>query len=240
MQQVPKKVLLVTPHPDDAEGGCGGTVARWIEQGTEVVYLLCTNGDKGTSDLEMTPTRLAETREHEQLEAARVLGVKDVVLLRHPDGTLEDDLTFREEVVREIRRHRPDVAMCMDPFRYRGHSHRDHRVSGRVTVDAVCTYAWRPLYFPHHLTEEGLQPHVVPSIYLWGSEEADTHVDVGATLDRKVETLLKHASQMSNPERTRERVRAGARRVAEAAGVDMEYAEAFRVMSFSPDSWMCG
>ena len=113
--QVPNKVLLVTPHPDDAEGGCGGTVARWIEQGAEVVYVLCTNGDKGTTDLEMTPPRLAETREREQLEAARVLGVKDVVFLRHPDGTLEDDRQFREEVVREIRRHRPDVVMCMGP-----------------------------------------------------------------------------------------------------------------------------
>jgi len=233
--QVPNKVLLVTPHPDDAEGGCGGTVARWIEQGADVVYVLCTNGDKGTTDLEMTPARLAETREREQLEAARVLGVKDVVFLRHPDGTLEDDRQFREEVVREIRRHRPDVVMCMDPFRAVSHSHRDHRISGQVTLDAVGTYAWRPLYFPNHVADEGLTPHAVPNIYLWGSEEPDTFVDVSTTIDRKVETLLKHASQMTNPERTRLRVPEGARRVAETNGTGLEYAEGFRVMSFSHD-----
>ena len=235
MQKVPSKVLLVTPHPDDAEGGCGGTVARWIEQGAEVVYVLCTNGDKGTADLEMTPPRLAETREKEQLEAANVLGVKEVVFLRHPDGTLEDNSQFRGEVVREIRRHRPDVAMCIDPFRARGHSHRDHRISGQVTVDAVGTYAWRPLYLPNHAVDEGLKPHVVPSIYFWGSEAPDTFVDVATTVDKKIETLLKHASQMTNPERTRLRVREGARRVAETHGTGLEYAEGFRVMSFSDD-----
>lgn len=235
MQTAPNKVLLVTPHPDDAEGGCGATVARWIEQGAEVVYLLCTNGDKGTTNLEMTPARLAETREREQLEAASVLGVKEVVFLRHPDGALEDDRQFRGEVVREIRRHKPDVVMCMEPFRIISHSHRDHRISGQVTVDAVATYAWRPLYFPDHMAAEGLRPHVVPSIYLWGSEKPDTFVDVSTTVDKKIETLLKHASQMTNPDRTRLRVRESARRVAETHGTGLEYAEAFRVMSFSRD-----
>ena len=235
MPMVPNRVLLVTPHPDDAEGGCGATVAKWIEEGAEVVYLLCTNGDKGTTDLEMTPPRLAATREKEQIEAARVLGVKDVVFLRHPDGGLEDDRQFRGEVVREIRRHRPDVVMCMEPCRLASHSHRDHRISGQVTVDAVATYAWRPLYFPEHMADEGLHPHVVPSIYLWGSETPDTFVDVSATVDRKVETLLKHASQMTSPDRTRSRVRESARRVAQTHGTGFEYAEAFRVMSFTRD-----
>lgn len=235
MPMVPNRVLLVTPHPDDAEGGCGATVAGWIDGGAEVVYLLCTNGDKGTTDLEMTPPRLAETREREQLEAARVLGVKDVVFLRHPDGALEDDRRFREEVVREIRRHRPDVVMCMDPFRLVSHSHRDHRISGQVTVDAVATYAWRPLHFPEHMADEGLRPHEVPHVYMWGSEAPDTFVDVSATVDRKIETLLKHASQMTDPDRVRVRVRESARRVAQTHGTGFEYAEAFRVMSFSRD-----
>ena len=90
MPETPGRVLLVTPHPDDAEGGCGGTVARWIGEGAEVAYILCTNGDKGTGDLEMPPERLAAIREVEQAEAARVLGVKEVVFLRYPDGGLED------------------------------------------------------------------------------------------------------------------------------------------------------
>jgi len=240
MVETPKKVLLATPHPDDAEGGCGGTVARWIKEGAEVVYILCTNGDRGSSDLEMSPEKLAAIREREQLEAAQVLGVKDVVFLRHPDGGLEDNRQFRGEVVREIRRHRPDVVMCLDPLRSRGHAHRDHRVSGQVTVDAVCTYAWRRLYFPEHITREGLQPHVVREIYLWGSEEPDTFVDISDSIELKAHTLSKHASQLSNPERIRERIASGSRHVAEQADLPYTYAEAFRVIRFAPDPWLVG
>ena len=238
MEETPKRVLLVTPHPDDAEGGCGGTVARWIRDGAEVVYVLCTNGDKGTEDLELTPERLAAIREVEQSEAARVLGVKEVVFLRHPDGALEDNREFREEVVREIRRHRPDVVMCTDPYRDRSHTHRDHRVSGQVTVDAVCTYAWRPLYFPEQISREGLQPHVVREIYLWGSEDPDTFVDISDTLERKIETLIQHASQITDPARAREWIPLHAQRNGEKAG--LAYAEAFRVMRFEPDPLLVG
>ena len=238
MVEPPNKVLLVTPHPDDAEGGCGGTIAKWIQGGAQVVYLLCTKGDKGTTDPEMTPERLASIREQEQREAARVLGVQEVVFLRHPDGALEDDREFRGEVIREIRRHRPDAVMCCDPFRYKGHSHRDHRVSGQVTVDAVCTYAWRRLYFPEHITREGLRPHVVKEIYLWGSEEPDTFFDISDTLDLKVQTLSKHASQFPDPDGPGQNVWSHASRVGEPAG--LSYAESFRVMPFVPDRSLVG
>ena len=238
MTETPRKVLLVTPHPDDAEGGCGGTVARWIKEGSEVAYLLCTNGDKGSGDVEMTSERLAAIREKEQLEAAQVLGVKEVTFLRHPDGALEDNHQFRGEVVREIRRHRPDVVMCIDPFRLQGHSHRDHRASGLVTVEAVCTYAWRHLYFPEHFTNEGFQPHVVREIYLWGSQEPDTFVDISKTLELKVQTLLKHASQFPDPERRGQNIGPHARRVGEPVG--LPYAEAFRVIHFTPDPLLVG
>ena len=238
MVETPERVLLVTPHPDDAEGGCGGTVARWIKDGAEVNYVLCTNGDKGSSDPEMTPERLAIIREKEQLEAAQVLGVKEVEFLRHPDGALEDNLEFCGEVVRAIRKYRPDVVMCLDPYRDRGHSHRDHRASGQVTVDAVCTYAWRRLYFPEHITNDGLQPHVVREIYLWGSEEPDTFVDISDTIELKVKTLLKHASQFTDPDRPGQFVRSHAKRVGEQA--NLPYAEAFRIIRFVPDPLLVG
>ena len=238
MPETPGRVLLVTPHPDDAEGGCGGTVARWIGEGAEVAYILCTNGDKGTGDLEMPPERLAAIREVEQAEAARVLGVKEVVFLRYPDGGLEDTRQFRGQVVEEIRRFRPDVVMCIDPARRVSHTHRDHRVSGQVTVDAVCTYAWRRLYFPEHITEGGLQPHVVGDIYLWGSEEPDTFVEIGDTLEQKMSTLLKHASQITDPERAREWIPNHAKTMGERAG--LSYAEGFRVIHFTPNLTLVG
>ncbi len=226
MVKVPKKVMLVTPHQDDAEGGCGGTVAKWIQQGSEAIYVLCTNGDKGSSDPAMTSERLAAMRELEQLDAAHVLGVKAVVSLRHPDGGLEDTLEFRGKVVREIRKHRPDVIMCIDPFRSTSHTHRDHRMSGMVCLDAIFTYAWSPHHFPEQIRDEGLEPHQVSEIYLWGSERPNTYVDISDTVTLKARSLARHVSQMREPEKLEERIRKGAQEIGKLAG--LPYAEGFR------------
>ena len=100
----PRVVLAVTPHPDDCEGGCGGALAKWVKDfGTEAVVVMCTNGNKGTSERGMTPEKLAATREVEQRAASDIVGAKDIVFLRHPDGGLEDTMLFRGQVVRAIR-----------------------------------------------------------------------------------------------------------------------------------------
>ncbi|MFQ6026047.1 MAG: PIG-L deacetylase family protein [Dehalococcoidia bacterium] len=229
----PRSALVVTPHPDDAEGGCGATMGKWIkEAGTEVVVLMCTNGDKGTSDREMSSESLAEIREEEQRNASAVLGVKEVVFLSHPDGTLEDSERFRGQVVREIRRHRPELIFCIDPYRSVSHTHRDHRMSGQVALDAAYSYAWSYLHFPTQITEEKLQPHRVKEAFLWGTESPDVFVDVEGYLDLKAESLSRHVSQMRrrNPEERLKRIREGAARQGERAG--LAYAEAFRRINF--------
>ncbi len=232
MERVPQRALLVTPHPDDAESGCGGTAAKWIAAGAEVYYLICTNGDKGSGDPDMASDRLAAIREKEQLDAAQALGVKGVIFLKHPDGTLEDDHQLRSEVVRAIRKYRPDTVMCMDPYRSRGHTHRDHRVSGQVAIDSVCSFAWRPSYFPEQIRDEKLEPHLVNTIYLWGSEEPDLFVDISEHIDSKVDALKRHASQINDPSGRGDRIRARSKNVGERAG--LPFAEAFRVLHFEP------
>ncbi|MDE2841856.1 MAG: PIG-L family deacetylase [Chloroflexota bacterium] len=229
----PRSAMVVTPHPDDAEGGCGGTMAKWIaEAGTEVVVVMCTNGDKGTSDREMAPKRLAKIREKEQRDASAYLGVKDVVFFAHPDGTLNDDLQFRGEVVRQIRRFKPELVFCIDPFRVASHTHRDHRMSGQVALDAAYTYAWSPLYFPEQITEEGLEPHQVSEAFLWGTEAADVYVNVEGYLEAKSTSLSLHVSQMRQrtPADRLERIERGCARQGEAAG--LAYAEGFRRVRF--------
>ena len=228
----PRRALVVIPHPDDGEGGCGGTIARWIkEAGTHVACVLCTNGDKGTSDRDMPQATLAAIREREQQEASAVLGVQQVVLLSHPDGGVEDTRLFRGQLVREIRRHRPEVVFCIDPYRSVSHTHRDHRMTGQVALDAAFSYAWSYLHFPEQITQEGLEPHRVKDAYLWGSESPDAFVDICDYLDLKAESLGRHASQMSsNPVERMERIRQGAARQGESAGV--AYAEGFRRVRF--------
>ena len=228
----PRRALAVTPHPDDCEGGCGGTLSKWIhESGTEAVVVLCTNGDKGPSDRDMTPVVVAATREREQQAASDAMGAANVVFLSYPDGGLEDTILFRSQVVRAIRMYKPDIIMAIDPYRSISHTHRDHRMSGQVAVDSAFTYAWNERHFPEQITKEGLEPHRVTEVYLWGSEVPNVFVDVSEYLQMKADSLTKHASQMRGPVEGRlERVTNGARRSGERAGIP--YAEGFRRIRF--------
>ena len=218
-------VLVISPHPDDMESGCGGTVARWCAEGRTTVLVVCTNGDKGTNCRDMSPADLAEIREREQLEAAETLGVKEVVFLRHPDQGLEDTSEFREQLVRQIRLHRPKTVLCMDPNRPYIR-HRDHYISGRVALDAVFPYSRDHLAFPNHL-DEGIEPHKVEEVYLWGSDEPDTFLDVTDYFELRTSALYAHTSQIR--EFTEERRNRSKERF-EAIGkkIGVHYAEQFR------------
>ena len=140
-------VLVVTPHPDDAESGAGGTIVRWARQGRKIVLVVCTNGDKGSSDPEMTSPKLAAIREAEQREAAEVLGASEVVFLRHKDQGLEDTFELREQISRQIRIHTPHTVLTIDPNRPYIR-HQDHFVCGRVTLNCVFPYARDRMAFP--------------------------------------------------------------------------------------------
>ncbi|MEJ2169646.1 MAG: PIG-L family deacetylase [Desulfobacterales bacterium] len=133
-------VMVVSPHPDDAEYGVAGTVARWVKEGKRVIYVVCTNGDKGTSDIHMNPEQLIATRKKEQRAAADVLGVSEVIFLGLPDQGLEDTPEFRKRIVRLLRQYRPNTVVTADPYR-RYVWHRDHRITGQVVLDAVFPYA---------------------------------------------------------------------------------------------------
>jgi len=233
LNTAPWRAMAVTPHPDDCEGGCGGALAKWVrESGTVASVLMCTNGNKGTSDREMSQERLAATREVEQRNASAVVGVTDVVFLGHPDGGLEDSELFRSQVTREIRRFKPDLILCIDPYRSRSHTHRDHRMSGQVALDAAFTYAWSYQHFPEQITEEGLEPHRVDQALMWGSEDPDVFVDVAPYLGVKVDSLGAHVSQMSSSRDVRlERTKNNLGRHKETTG--LQYVEAFRRITFN-------
>lgn len=217
--------MVVTPHPDDAEFGVAGTVAHWIHEGKEVIYVVTTNGNKGTSDASMKPEVLAKIREQEQLAAAEVLGVRKVIFLGYPDQGLEDTPEFRKEIVRQIRRYRPETVVTADPYR-RYLWHRDHRITSQVTLDAIFPYARDILSYPD-LLQEGLQPHKVREVLLWGSEQPNYFSDITDTFDLKIAALRCHKSQVGNSPRTdlEERLRQRAKEMAK--GTNYGLAEAF-------------
>ncbi len=221
----PAQVMVVTPHPDDAEFGVAGTVARWVKEGQQVVYVVCTNGDKGTNDVNMKPEQLGKIREKEQLAAARVLGVREVIFLRHPDQGLEDTPEFRKQLVRLLRMYRPNTVVTADPYR-RYLWHRDHRITGQVTLDAVFPYARDHLAYPE-LLMDGLQPHRVSEILFWASEDVNYCSDITDTFDLKMAALRCHKSQVEQipPSLLGQWLRERCEAMAE--GQDFELAEGF-------------
>ena len=221
-----ERVMVVVAHPDDAEFSSAGTIARFSEAGFEVVIVQVTSGDKGTARRDISSADLAALREAEEKEAASRLGVKTVEFLRCGDGELIPDLNLREKIVRQIRKHRPDIVISHDPFRPYA-LHPDHRAVGTATVDSVYPTARDPLYFPEHL-ESGLEPHKVAELWLYGSESPDKYVDISQTLHRKVHALKAHESQVGTAETLEERMRDRAREVGRNGG--MEMAEAFKVI----------
>jgi LmbE family N-acetylglucosaminyl deacetylase len=187
-------ILVIVAHPDDAEFGVAGTVARWIQEGKQVVYVVCTSGEKGTADMTLHSDRLAEIREKEQNTAASLLGVREVVFLRLPDQGLEDTPEFRKMLVRAIRTYRPETVVTSDPYR-RYIWHRDHRIVGQVTLDAVFPFARDHLAYPD-LMEEGLEPHKVHEMFFFGTEDVNYRSDITTTFDLKVAALRCHESQI--------------------------------------------
>jgi LmbE family N-acetylglucosaminyl deacetylase len=189
-------LLVISPHADDSEFGIAGTVAQYSRQGKKVAYVICTNGDKGTSDLKLDPRELIKIRESEQWEAAKVLGVVDVAFLGYPDQGLEDSTDFRKEIVRQIRIYQPHTVATTDPYR-KYMQHRDHRVCGQVVLDAVYPFARDHLAFPD-LFEQGYQPHKVKEVLTWGTDDPNCWKDISETFETKIEALHKHVSQVGN------------------------------------------
>ena len=196
----PRRVMVAVAHPDDAEFGCAGTVAKWASEGQEIVFVLGTSGDKGSDDTSMTSEQLMEIREAEQRAACEVLGVKEVVFLRMRDAELVPDLEMRKTLTRVIRQHKPDAVICQDPTaRWEGSSyiqHPDHIAMGEAVLAALFPSARDRLTFPE-LLAEGLEPHNVTEVYIMASEEkCDHYIDVTDHIETKLESLAAHASQM--------------------------------------------
>ncbi|MCX6000971.1 MAG: PIG-L family deacetylase [Chloroflexi bacterium] len=188
--------MIIAPHPDDPEFGIGGTVAGWIREGRRVIYIILTNGNKGSDDPEITPEQLTEIRINEQKQAALTLGVNEVVFLGHDDQSLEDTPDFRKEVVKVIRTYRPRTVAAPDPYR-KYVWHRDHRIAGQVVLDAVYPLARDRLAYPD-LVDGGLLPHKVKELLFWGAEQPNYFSDVSHTWDLKIAALRCHKSQVGH------------------------------------------
>jgi LmbE family N-acetylglucosaminyl deacetylase len=230
-----ERALCVLAHPDDVDFGSSGTVATWTAAGTEVTYLIVTDGDAGGFD-ETPRDQMGPLRRTEQTAAAKQVGVTDVRFLGYPDGRLELTLDLRRDISRVIRQVRPQRVLTSSPERFYeriGASHPDHMTAGEATLRAVYPDARNPFAFPELLADEGLDAWTVSEVWLGGGPRADHAVDVTDVLDRKWAALESHVTQVSHlPEgQLREFVGGWMRQTAQAHGLpEGRSAEAFQVV----------
>lgn len=233
---IPESVMAIVAHPDDIEFGCVGTVARWIKAGARAAYVLVTSGDVGIAKAGLTRAKAAEIREAETLAAARVVGVEDVTFLREPDGRVENTITLRKRLVREIRRFKPEVVITGDPTivftPLGGINHPDHRAVGGAAIDAVFPACGQPHLF-EELAEEGFTAHKIRKVYLTTRGQGDTFVNITDTIDLKIEALKQHVSQVGDRADLADRIRERTART--GVGKEMAYAESFRVITLQSD-----
>ncbi|MFN7208827.1 MAG: PIG-L deacetylase family protein [Aggregatilineales bacterium] len=229
----PERVMAIYAHPDDPEFFSGGLLAKWAAAGKQIAYVLATSGDKGSDDPEMTSEALIALREAEQRAAAACLGVQQVIFLRYPDGELEHTLRLRRDLTRLIRQIRPDIVITNDPQTVwtlsGGINHPDHRAIGEAALAAVYPSARDRLTFIELWRDEGLQPHKVRQVYLAGTLAPNCKVDITAYLDRKIEAISQHRSQIKDLEALTRRLRAN-------SDPDFErdaplYTESYRVLT---------
>ena len=227
--------MVVVAHADDAEYGCSGTVAKLCAESWEIVYVLCTDGSKGSSDREMPPQQLARVRKQEQINAGKVLGLRDVVFLDYEDSMLQPTLELRRDIAREIRRYRPDVVICPHPVRslsgFWGVGHPDHLAAGEAALAAVFPTARDHMTFPE-LLEAGLEPHKVAEVWIMGHPEPDLWIDVTDHLRTATRALLEHRTQVNSQSEEEALSRMQEWRRRPAVGRGMQYAEAFKRLTF--------
>ncbi len=235
----PKRILVVVAHPDDAEFVCSGTLSRWYREGHELHFCLCTDGNHGSSDPNMTSERLAEIRQAEQRAAAAHVGA-DVSFLSFEDAALEPTQAVRKAITRVIRRFKPDIVVCQDPsFRYSNDylNHPDHVAAGNATFAAIMPAASTRLIFPE-LLEEGLEPHNVRQVYLMGGAQVDTWIGLTEEdFQLKLKALREHKCQLGDwePEPMMREWAVATAKGAKEAGVDCELAESFKLVTLVRD-----
>jgi LmbE family N-acetylglucosaminyl deacetylase len=229
------RVLSVSAHPDDVEFGCAGTLAKWADEGAEVTMCIVTDGSTGTQDRDLMGANLSRLRKEESQRAADILGVKELVWLGYQDGYVEYTLDLRKEIARLFRQYRPHRYIVMDPTPVIGDfvNHPDHRAIGQASLDVTLTAGTTPGHFPE-LLDEGLEPwRGLRELWIMGPGDRPHKEDITATLDRKIEALLCHQSQVGEDA---ERIATWMRQRFAEVGKEAGYgaAESFKVIGQGP------
>ena len=196
-----KTIILIGAHADD-DALSHGTLAMLQSHGNQVYVITLTTGNVGTQDPHLSRTQLAEIRRKEELAALAELGISadHYINLGYDDGLLEfeDRKAVVENLVRLIRKLRPDVLFAWDPGKNYQRWHKsDHRAAAYLSADAARAAMWR-LLFEGQITQEGLQEYTIPEYLFYNDydyNDENLWVDISGFVDQKVSAGAKYVSQ---------------------------------------------
>ncbi len=182
-------ILAFGAHPDDVELGCGATVAKEVSLGKKVGIIDLTRGELGTRGS-------AELRDQEAARAAEILGVVTRENLNFRDGFFTNDEMHQMEIIKRIRKYRPDIVLC-NAIKDR---HIDHGKGSSLVSDACFLSGLRKIETKHEgESQEAWRPSIVYHYIQWQNLEPDFVVDVSGFIQQKVDSVLAYSSQFYDP-----------------------------------------
>lgn len=224
MSKSKKRVLAIAAHPDDLEFTCTVMLKRLIEEGYEVYFLIITNGENGFKIKSYSKAQRIKARQKEQLNAAKMIGVKKVIFWNYRDSFLEYTEGLRKDLVTTIRKIKPEIIFSFDPgnktFSNLNLFHRDHRVAAESVFDA-CFAAKNSFIYP----KQG-KPHRISKLFLYGASEPNYFIDITDDLQFKIDVLACYKSQLPNFDEFMEFFKENLAKYSP----DYEYSEGFRVL----------
>ncbi len=223
-----RRILCIQPHPDDTDLAAGGLIAKLAERGCEVTYVTMTDGRIGTLDPKISSEKLAAIRMVEQKEAAKILGVKNLIWLNYKDSELKPTIEARNKLISVIRKFKPDIILTVDPW-LTYEAHPDHIATGMLAAEASFF-----AMLPHANSSDmknGLKPHTVEFIAFYWTRKPNVYVDITDHMEIKLKAVASHKSQFPSEtfKEIEHRLRIYSRLMGKKIGV--KYAEAFKVLS---------
>lgn len=185
-------ILAFGAHPDDVELGCGATIAKEISLGKKVGIVDLTRGELGTRGT-------AEIRDEESALAAKILGVAVRENLRFRDGFFVNDEQHQLEIIKMIRKYRPEIVLCnaIDD------RHIDHAKGSKLVSDACFLSGLRRIETEFNgVEQEAYRPNLVYHYIQWKNIEPDFVVDVTGFVEKKIEAIMAYSSQFYEPNST--------------------------------------
>ena len=180
-----RKILCLSPHPDDIELACSGTIIKHIKQGLKIGIIDLTRGELGTRGD-------SKTRTEETIKSTKILGVPVRENMDFKDGFFTNDEGHRLELIKKIRKYKPNIVITNAP----SDRHPDHSRSSELTLDACFLSGlekintnqevWRPKNIYHYIQFNNILPDFV--------------VDITKEMQKKIESILCYKSQFYNPD----------------------------------------